>query len=103
MHNLEYNRLTFKSNQGPKPRQSRCSILMLRSILHSLGDDAGGAVAEPDGRLALVAVLAAGAGRLERAHLALPHQLVVAHPQIIVVAALAIVLPLSAAAVTGTM
>lgn len=72
---------------------------MLRSILHSLGDDAGGAVAEPDGGLALVAVLAAGAGRLERAHLALPHQLVVAHPKIVFPAALAI-LPL--AAVTGT-
>lgn len=56
---------------------------MLRPILHSLRDDAGGPVLEPDGGLALVAVLAAGAGRLERAHLALLHQLLVAHPQVI--------------------
>jgi hypothetical protein len=48
-----------------------------------LGDDAGGAVLEPDGGLAFVPVLPAGAGRLERAHLALPHQLLVAHPQVV--------------------
>jgi hypothetical protein len=41
-------------------------------------------------------VLAAGAGRLERAHLALPHQLVVAHPQVVIPPAAA------AALLTGT-
>jgi hypothetical protein len=39
-------------------------------------------VFQPDGGLALVAVLAAGAGRLERAHIALLHELLVAHPQV---------------------
>ena len=38
---------------------------------------------QADGGLALVAVLAAGAGRLERAHLALLHELLVAHPQVV--------------------
>jgi hypothetical protein len=40
-------------------------------------------VFQPDGGLALVAVLAAEAGRLERAHIALLHELLVAHPQVI--------------------
>lgn len=44
---------------------------------------------QTNGGLALVAVLAAGAGRLERAHVALLHELLVAHPQVVDVAAAA--------------
>ena len=56
-------------------------------------------MAEPDGGLALVAVLAAGPRRLERAHVALPHELVVAQPQVVLVPVLDILLllPLAAA------
>ena len=60
---------------------------------------------QADGGLALVAVLAAGAGRLERAHLALLHELVVAHPQVVDAAAgpRVILSPLAAApAVAGS-
>lgn len=57
-------------------------------------------VAEPDGGLALVAVLAAGAGRLERAHVALRHELVVAHPQVVLIPSL-VILPLAGAVRTG--
>ena len=67
--------------------------------------DADGKVFQPDGGLALVAVLAAGAGRLERAHIALLHELLVAHPQVIDVAAAlrAILFPVAAApAVVGS-
>lgn len=50
-------------------------------------------------------MLAAGAGRLEGAHLALVHELLVAHPQVVDVAAglRAILFPLAAAsAVAGS-
>jgi hypothetical protein len=43
----------------------------------------GGAVLEPDDGLAFLPVLSVGARRLEHAHLALLHQLLVAHPQVV--------------------
>lgn len=55
---------------------------MLRSVLNSLRNDTSGDVLEADRRFALIAVLAAGARRLERAHLALPHQLFVGQLQV---------------------
>lgn len=47
-------------------------------LLGDLSDDSGGEMLEPDGGLAFVAVLPAGAGRLERAHVALRHEIIIA-------------------------
>lgn len=60
-------------------------------------------MAEPDGGLALVAVLAAGPRRLERAHVALRHELVVVHPQVVLVPALVILLLAAAFSAAGAM
>lgn len=56
---------------------------MLRTVLRGLGDDAGGSVLEADGGLALVAMLAAGAGGLEGVHVALRHELVFRQLQVV--------------------